>query len=171
MTRRSIISPRSSSPTYASHEAPTRSCGPQEPISGIVSRATRRASGQASKRTEARPAAPLLLVRHPSLKPLRRKKNCASSSKLKTGRTLSSPSTPSVRTSGGPPSAPTSSFTINQDVSNLVLAHAPTSIALSIIPSLALPGHRLSGSRAGHGHPKVHRVAAREHSQRTQPRM
>jgi hypothetical protein len=70
-------------------------------------------------------------------------------------------------------SGPRSSLTINQDVSNLVLAPVPPSITLSIIrpSSLSLPGHRSSGSRAGRRHLKVHADAVREHSYRTQPRI
>ena len=47
------------------------------------------------------------------------------------------PPAPSVRTSGGPSPAPRSSLTINQDVSNLVLASVSPSITLSTILSLA----------------------------------
>src|SRR5215212_3402926 len=162
--------PAASSPRNSLRDRLTRSCGPWRPISGIGSRATRRTSGQVSERTEARSAIPLLLACHPLEKPQRRKKSSASSSKLKTGRIVPSPSTPppapSVRISGGPPPAPTSSLTINQEVSNLVVASVLLSIALSIIrpPSLLRPGHRLSGSRAGRRYLKIHGDVAREHS-------
>src|SRR5918998_3868086 len=134
--------PVASSPTNSSRDRLTRSCDPWGPISGIGSRATRRTSEQTSERTDARSAIPPLLACHPPPNPHRRKKSSASSSKLKTGRIVPPPSTPppapSVRTSGGPSPAPTSYLTINQEVSNLIVASVPPSIALSIIRSSSL---------------------------------